>query len=161
MQRSPYGKIYWCSVLVVVFIYEFYLSTIRVEDPITTRIRGLIFGAIIAGLVVSLVWVTDRLGSRPLYHHLMPQHHDKNISKKSAQGTAKMTPPKYGKVFKLILAITTLIYSAGGAGFYKYTEYPLAFILASIIGGLASGSILGGVVILIMYIITRVKQSKR
>ena len=69
-----------------------------------------------------------------------------------------MKRPNYGKVFKWILGICVLIYAALGAGFYNYTEYPLAFILASLIGGLVSGSILGGVITLIMWIITRLKH---
>ena len=66
----------------------------------------------------------------------------------------------YARVFKWILGIMVLIYSVLGVGVSYKVEYPLATILASIIGGLFAGSILGGVVVLIMWIATRLKAPK-
>ena len=57
----------------------------------------------------------------------------------------------YARVFKWILGIMVLIYSVLGVGVSYKVEYPLATILASI---------LGGVIVLIMWIATRLKAPK-
>ena len=153
--RAAYGKIFWVTFTVVAFSWEIYLQSLNwVKDPIISRLRAIIFALFISALVVLLLWIQDKLSDRrPLYHHLMPQY------SKTYQAPPNVARPNYAKVFKLILGITTLIYSTVGAGVYKHADYPLAFILACIIGGVFSGSILGSVVVLIMWIVARSKRS--
>ena len=63
--RSPYGKIYWWSFAVIVFIWEVYLQSLPwVESPIGARLKAIISALILAIIPILLVGISDRLANK-------------------------------------------------------------------------------------------------
>ena len=60
--------------------------------------------------------------------------------------------PKYGKVFKWVLGVIVGLYTCLGSMRCNDAEMPLTTFFSSILSGLLAGSILGGIIVLFMWI---------